>query len=402
MPANLRAIDIRPPTPDEWPAVCAADGRAFGNTFTSEEVETLRAMHDVERFRVAFDGGHIVAVAGSYEMDVSLPGGAIVSMGGVTWVSTAATHRRQGLMRRVVGAVHDDIDARGEAVSTLYAAEGGIYEHLDYGIATRVRVTSIDTRAARLRSEYRCAPGAVRFVEGDEAVPAVSAIWDRYRSLRAGEAGRPPAVQQYLFEQRSKPSESQSPVAYLAHDDGYAAYRTEQHWNDGHPAHTLHLIELAALTPEAHAALWHTLLSVDLVAEIRSRSIAIDDPLPFLLENPRALRTTDLNDGVWVNVRDVPACFGARTYRTTDRLVVEVDGRRWAIDGGPDGASCTAVRTRPDLVTSHGWFSALLYGGVLPSTLVAGRRMTARDADVLARADLFFTTALAPHCQDMY
>ena len=60
------------------------------------------------------------------------------------------------------------------------------------------------------------------------------------------------------------------------------------------------------------------------------------------------------------------------------------------------------MKTRADLVTTHAWFSSLLYGGVLPSALVAGRRMTARDADVLARADLFFTTSLAPHCQDRY
>ena len=49
----------------------------------------------------------------------------------------------------MVGAVHDDIDARGEPVASLYAAEGGIYEHLDYGIATRIVVNSIDTRLAR-------------------------------------------------------------------------------------------------------------------------------------------------------------------------------------------------------------------------------------------------------------
>jgi hypothetical protein len=60
------------------------------------------------------------------------------------------------------------------------------------------------------------------------------------------------------------------------------------------------------------------------------------------------------------------------------------------------------VKTRADLVTTHAWFSSLLYGGMLPSALVAGRRMTARDADVLARADVFFTTSLAPHCQDRY
>src|SRR5436190_10593829 len=134
-------------------------------------------MHDIGRFRIAVDRGQIVGAAASYAMDVGLPGGAIVPMGGVTWVSTAATHRRQGLMRRVVGAVHDDIDARGEPVATLYAAEGGIYEHVDYGISTRVVVNSIDPRLTRMRDEYRTAPGAVRYVDvaGDEVVPIVSA-----------------------------------------------------------------------------------------------------------------------------------------------------------------------------------------------------------------------------------
>jgi predicted acetyltransferase len=220
--------------------------------------------------------------------------------------------------------------------------------------------------------------------------------------VRAGETGRTPEVQQYLYEQRAKVAGSLSAVVYLGTDDGYAAYRTEEKWNDGHPAHVLHLHELVAATPEAHAAVWQTLLSIDLVGEIRSRNVPIDDPLPFLLENQRALRTTDLNDGIWVNALDIPRCFGARTYRTTDRLVVEVDGKRWAIDGGPEGGTCTAVRTKPDLVTSHAWFSSLLYGGVYPSALVAGRRMTARNADVLARADCFFATTPAPHCQDMY
>jgi predicted acetyltransferase len=335
-------------------------------------------------------------------MDVALPGGAIVPMGGVTWVSTAATHRRQGVMRRLMGAVHDDIDARGEPVASLSAAEGGIYENLQYGIATRTRVISLNTKLTRMREEYRVVPGSVRFLEGDDTVPLVSSIWDRFRTLRAGETGRTPEVQQYLFEQRSKAEGSLSAVVYLGSKDGYAAYRMEEKWNDGHPAHVLHLHELVAATPEAHAAVWQTLLAIDLVGEIRSRNVPIDDPLPFLLDNQRALRTTDLNDGIWVNVRDIPTSFGARTYRTADSIVVEVDGKRWAIEGGPDGGSCTAVRTKPDLVTSHAWFSALLYGGVYPSTLVAGRRMTARDADALARADRFFTTSLAPHCQDMY
>src|SRR6187399_3238329 len=102
------SIEIRPPTDDEWPAVCRADGRAFGSAFTAEEIEELRPLHDMKRFRVAYDGNEIVSVAGSYALNVTLPGGASVPMGGVTWVSTAATHRRQGLMRRVIDEIHTD------------------------------------------------------------------------------------------------------------------------------------------------------------------------------------------------------------------------------------------------------------------------------------------------------
>ncbi len=395
-------IEIRTPTEDDWVPMCHADGTAFGFAYSPAEIAERRPVHDLARFRIAVDNGQIVSTAGSYALDVTLPGAVTVPMGGVTWVSTLATHRRQGLMRQVVEAVHDDIDERGEPLASLSASEGGIYEHLQYGIATRGRATVIDTRLASVRPEYRPDPASVRYVDGDDVIPVISEIWERFRRCRAGEVNRGPAEDELMFTSRGRTEDGQQAAAYLCHKDGYAVYRTEQHWNNGHPAHIVHLIELAAVTPDAHVALWHTLMSIDLVAEIHSRALPDDDPLPFLLDNQRAVRTTHVNDNIWLNVRDAAICFGARTYRTNDRIVIEVEGKRWAIEGAPDGASCRAVRTRPDLITSHAWFSSLLYGGVLPSALVAGRRMTSRNDDVLNRADLFFTTSLLPHCQSHY
>jgi len=243
----------------------------------------------------------------------------------------------------------------------------------------------------------------VRHVGEDEDIAAIlTPIWNLYRRTRVGEVTRSAVWQDFMADQYSRSDGPMTVGYYLLHADGYALYRIQQRWNDGQPAHVLHLSELVAVTAEAHAALWQTLLDVDLVGEIKSRCIAVDDPLPYLLDNQRALRTTDLSDGIWVNVRDIRVAFGSRTYRSADRIVVEVDGTRWAIEGGPEGGSCKSVRTRPDLVTSHSGLSSLLYGGVPPSELVAGRRMTARNADVLARADIFFTTSLAPHCLTHY
>jgi predicted acetyltransferase len=392
-------IEIRQPTDDEFGPLCRVDGRAFGFAYTDEDVEKQRPWHDMSRFRIAVDAGRIVSVAGSYAKEMTMPGGSTVPMGGVTWVSTAATHRRQGLARRVIDAVHADIDDRGEPLAALTASEGGIYENFGYGVASTTRVTSIDTRQACLRREFELASTGVRYLEDDEAAATITKIWDRYRRTRAGELQVETAERQFFIDLESKPVEGMSAALYLAHPDGFASYRVTMNWNDGHPAHAMRVTQLAAVTPEAHVALWQTLLRVDLVGSITTRQLPIDDPLPYLLDNPRVVRTTGLNDGLWLNARDIPTCFGTRTYRTEDRLVVEADGRRWQIEGGPDGAVCKSVRTKPDMVTSHGWLSALLLGGVQPSSLVAGRRMTARNDDVLRRADLFFPTSLAPHCQ---
>jgi hypothetical protein len=98
----------------------------------------------------------------------------------------------------------------------------------------------------------------------------------------------------------------------------------------------------------------------------------------------------------------VASCFATRRYGVDDRLVVEVDGNRWAIDGGPDGATCKRVRSKPDLITDTASLGALLLGGVRPSALAAGRRLEARNNGSLRRGDAFFLTSPAPHCQTAY
>jgi predicted acetyltransferase len=395
-------ISFRTAVESDWEAICNADGRAFGFAYPPELIERARLIHDVTRFELALDGKEIVGIVAAFSLQVTLPGGGQLPMGGLTWVSTAATHRRQGVLTRLMARTLADIDRRGEPVAMLFASEGGIYERYGFGVATQVRVTSIDRRLAQIRPEFRPKPGSVRFIEGDAALAHIADVWSRFHRCRSGEVDRSDAWHRFLFDRRAEPQGDFAPSFHLAHRDGYAIYRIQEQWNDGRPAHNMQVIELVATSGEAHAALWHTLLGVDLVGPITSRQVPIDDPLPYLLTDQRALRTTDLNDGVWVNVRNVATSFAARTYTTTDRLVVEIDGTKWVIDGGPDGAVCRRVKTRADLVMDHASLGALLLGGVRPSALAAGRRLESRSDAVLRRADAFFVTSPAPHCQTLY
>ncbi|HEY4608501.1 MAG TPA: GNAT family N-acetyltransferase [Ilumatobacteraceae bacterium] len=397
MPMTYRTADE-----DDWPAICHVDGRSFGFLYTEEQMERARPLHDISRFEVAVDRKEVVGVVGVFTLRVTVPGGAQLPMGGVTWVSTAATHRRQGVLTELIARSLADIDRRGEPVAMLGASESGIYERFGFGAATQLRSTTLDRRLTELRPEFRPKPGTVRFVAGDDAAEHVSKIWSRFHAQRAGEVARNQVWHRMLFDMNARPRGGFSPAFYLAHRDGYAIYRIEEHWNDGQPAHELQVVELAAITGDAHAALWHTLLGVDLVGRITSRQIPIDDPLPYLLTNPRALQTTGFMDGYWVNVRDPVASFSARSYSSHDRIVIEVDGRRWAIEGGPDGGTCTRVRSRPDLTMSIATLGVLLLGGVHATTLAAGRRIDARNDEALRRADVFFLTSPAPHCQTHY
>src|SRR4051794_966129 len=386
-------IQIRAPHEDDVEALFHSDARAFGFHYPAERIAEQLTIMDLSRYRIALDGGDVVGVIGSYALDVTVPGGATMPMGAVTWVGGGGTHNRQGLLRRLMDACHADIDERGEPVAMLSASEGAIYERFGYGMASKGWLIEIRTHEARLRPELVPAPGAVRFVRGDTAAEHVAATWERYRRTRPGETSRGDALLalQHL-DRTTKTRDGDPPAWFLAHDDGYAVYRIVTHWNDGHPAHDLHLLELVAITADAHAALWHVLLNIDLVGTIRSRQLPLDDPLPYLLTDPRAVRTTGINDGIWVNVRDVPTCFGARSYATDDCFVVEVGGVRWAIE--PDGVR--RVRSRPDLVAEPSAMGALLLGGISPTQLARGRRLRARAEDVLRRAEHFFTTPVAP------
>lgn len=377
-------------TEDDWGAMHRADGRVFGAVYSEADQAGIKTVSDVGRFRVAVDGGAIVGVAGSFAFDMTLPGGAAVPTGGVTWVSVAVTHRRQGLLGRLMGAIHTDLDDRGEPLSALTASEGGIYERFGYGIATQQRVTSIERRRAELRPEFVPAGRDARVVEPLDALPEIMAMWDRYRVTRAGEVSRSEAWWKWLIKDVGDSG------VYVLHPDGFACWKVDAKWHDGHPAGEMALVNMCPLTPDAHAALWSTVLSADLVGSIVARGrIALDDPLPFLLRDQRVLRTTNLNDGVWCHVRDVAACFGSRTYGADDELVVEVEGTRWRLGAG--GAS--KVRKKPDLVTDAAGLGALVLGGVAPSTLAAGRRLTPRSEDVLRRADALFVVRPAPLCQ---
>jgi len=404
-------VTIRPFAEGELEAIVRQDGRSFGVHYSAEDRAVHQLVNEYDRFLVAEDAGEIVGVAGAFTKELTVPGSGLVPAAGVTWVSVSPTHRRHGILRALMARQLDDVAARGEPVAVLTASEGGIYERFGYGVATRIRRLEIDVPRTRLRDGVG-EQGRCRYVEGDAARAALHALHDAFRRVTPGTIDRNEKWWEMLFLDTEWMRGGASVRFDVVHEDdagavdGYLTYRVATEWSLGHPRSRLDLVELVGLHPDAQAALWRFALGVDLVSELTSYRVPPDDPIGWLVTDPRQVRTTAVNDHLWLRFLDVAAALAARTYATADRFVLAVDdpfrpasGGRFVVEGDGGGASCgrAGEASAPDLALDSAALAAIYLGGHRPSDLARAGRVVECTPGALRRADVFFAAERQPY-----
>jgi predicted acetyltransferase len=393
-------IRLRRATPDDLPAMALADGRAFGSHYSDEGLADVRAEIDLDRYLLACDDSsgevEIVGITGSYAFDVTLPGATVVAAAGVSWVSVAVTHRRRGILRALLTEQHRDFLADGNAVSLLTASEGGIYGRFGYGIATEHRSVEIDRRQAAFRAG---APdrGGVRQVDTAAIRRIGPELHRRWAARTPGAVSRSEAWWDVRTLDREWHRYGGTAKFHLAHPDGYVSYRRER---DGSACR---IVDMVTVTDDAYAALWRTLLALDLVDTIRWYSAAADEPLQHMLADPRRLRTVGTRDGMWARILDVPAALSARRYAAELDVVLDVhdpfldQGGRFRLRGGPDGAHCAPASTGAPVVTVDvATLGALLFGGARAESYARAGLLHTDDPAVLRRVDAAFLAERSP------
>jgi predicted acetyltransferase len=407
MPAEFA---IRPVTPDEVEAFTRAALVGFGETFDPERFKLEWTHHELDRTLAAFDDGEIVGTGRLYSLELTLPGGALVPVAGVSWITVLPTHRRRGTLTAIMGRELDDAVARGESMAVLHASEGGIYRRFGYGIAA----SSIGFTVPRRHSAFLHPPpegGRVRLVDEGTARKVFPDVFDRARRRQPGAVSR---LDQWwgneFFYVDKKEEGTRYFVAYESADralDGYAAYKLVSHWtDDGVSRGRLEVRDLVTATPEARAVLWRYLCDVDLVETIAARSFPVDEPLRWLLAESRRLTVNRLSDGLWVRLLDAPAALAARRYDVAGRVVFEVDDAfrpdgaaagRFVLEGGPDLARCERTDEEPDLVLGVADLGAAYLGGVTFSALARAGLVEEGTPGALPRADAMFRSDPAPY-----
>lgn len=405
-------VEVRTIVDDEIEAFTSARNNGFMRPAAEGAAEFMRESdQDLDRCWAGFDGTSVVATLRSFATPLTLPGGAMVPTAALTSVTTKATHRRQGLLTRMITPDLDNAAERGEVAGILIAAEWPIYGRFGYGNAADSCQLKLDVPRTRFLRE---ATGTVEMVDAATARRECPPVYDRYQAAQPGAIERDGRWWDIATRIKAIPGFPLPERFWVLCRDkrgkvvGYVSYAVDDHWVDRRPENTATLGELIGVDEEATLRLWQYLAQIDWVQTITASDRSVDDPLHWQLHDARALRTYERGDFLWVRPLDVPGLLSSRRYPVEQRVVLEVvDDMRWAagrfaLDGGPDGATCKRVRTRPDLTLSASSLGALSLGGVSVATLARAAQVDEHRAGAAARADAFFRWPVMPWCNTWF
>jgi predicted acetyltransferase len=306
----------------------------------------------------------------------------------------------------------DEVREREETLAALWASESVIYGRFGYGKAVLRNRVEIERRHAAMLPGIEPA-GVVDLVPPETTLEHLRPVYQRMLPTRPGMYAR--SEQWWRDHSLHDPEDERrgaSRYRYaIYHEDGetlgYAQYRVKSKWDDWNPASTVDVVEMLALTPGASAGLWRFLSGIDLVEKIEAWNRPEDEPLAWLLADPRRLRSMP-GDSMWLRLVDVPAALAARRYRIPGRLVLEVrdafcpwNEGRYRLEGDRGDAACERTDADPDLVLDARDLGAVYLGGARMAALSRAGLIHGGRAAV-ETADLMFSWDPPPWCPEVF
>lgn len=441
-----RGLEYRLIDPGDTAALDAwidADHRGFHHARPRDVGrEYDRAVMSERRVHGVYDAGIAepdvpVATVSSWPAGLSVPGGRSVDGWAVSSVTVSPTHRRRGIARALMEAELATAKRAGAAVAMLTVTEATIYGRYGYAPAAKSATVEVDRRRARWTGPD--APGRVHFVEPSSLRDQAAAISRRAVARTPGEIDRWPGALDRMLGLVDPESDSSRSLRALRYDDqhgqpqGFATFRVTREPNQPGWAE---FDVLAAATDDAERALWRVLVEQDFVAGVRGLLRSVDEPLEWMLEDPRAVTVRDVADHLWVRIIDPAAALTARRYGAAGELVLDVDdplgyaSGRYTLLASADGKAVVHVprgdaatpepatpqreRARARAAGESGGRAAraaeprsirldvrdlasIYLGGVRPSVLARAGRITEASRGAIELAERMFASARTPH-----
>ena len=389
-------LELRQVTAAEFEEWVRVEARAYGNRLNADP-ERLRPHFDLDRSIVVLDEGQIVGGAHSHRQSVSIPGGES-AIAGVANIAVQPTHRRQGIMTSMMHHQLKDVYERGEPLAGLFASESVIYGRFGYGVGSLREEWGIERAYSGYARRHDC-PGRFDFINPSDIGRVLPDVFLR------STAGRPGVFQKapHLWEREAAAPEHRQGgrggifyVGYYENDrmEGYARYRT----NEG----TVTVQELMAVTRESVAALWRFCFDTDLVNRAEAERRPLDDPLPWMLADPRRLRRST-RDGLWLRLVDVATALAQRKYSGEGRLVIEVkddvcpwNANRFELQASPEESVCRTTDAAPDMAIPVAALASTYLGTITFTALASAGLVEEKKSGSLERANRMFAVQQVP------
>ena len=374
---------------------------AEGRDLIADELKYGGLGVHLDRTLAAFDDGDMVGTAHDEVLDMTVPGATLKS-GLVGYVGTMPTHRRRGILTALMRRQLEDLYEEGVPLAHLQASESVIYGRFGYGIGAYCEDWTIERHHTAFARDL-AGGGRLSFVSPDEMREIFPEVYGR---ANAGRPGMAP-MSEHRWNARLWDLEftrgGSSKYFHVIYEDGgdidgYVTYRIRRS--------TLVVRELMAVTNTAYASLWRYCFDVDLRTETVARDRPVDDPIHWILADPRKLSRA-LRDGVWLRLVDVETALSARSYATSGTLVIDVKDStcpwnqgRYSLDVGPGAAHIRRTTAEPDIIMPASCLATCYLGAASASSLARAGRVEARSEGALALADLMFETSKQPWSPD--
>ncbi len=361
----------------------------------------------LDRTLAAFDGERLVGGTASEIREITVPGGAALPAAKITLTGLLPGYRGTGMGSELMRRQLSDLHSRGEPLAILTTAQSGVPSRHGFGIATAAMAAQFTPRPPRGQPQE--SGRRIRMIGGHEARRLLPAIFDAHRRLQPGQVSRPQGfwASWFVDEPLLRTAEGERFIVLAEQDDrtpdGYLTYRLRPGSLREQPVRELAIEDLITVTDPARSALWGFCCGFDQAAQVSAWNLPADEPLAWIVPEPRTLSITGLRPFLRLRLLDVAAALAARCYAVHGRIVLEVADpvlaescQRYLLQGGPDGAACVTTTDAAEVALSAGDLAAAYLGQTALTSLARAGRAAELVPGALCRADTMFTWHPAP------
>ncbi|WP_185975580.1 GNAT family N-acetyltransferase [Tessaracoccus rhinocerotis] len=337
---------------------------------------------------------HPVATFASWDGTINT-GTELAPTNFITDVTVQASHRRRGLMNRLMTTDLTEARERGDVFAVLTATDARIYGRFGFGVTATARRIEINTGS---RFQLRTEPtGRAVFAEAASITGLRRELFEKFHASQFLSVGRAAHYWGSKFDWSTQKPRDERAAVHFAEDGTPDATMVFEVMEDH-----IQIIDLLGLTSRAEIEL------LRLIGQAEGHEKVVwprchdpRHPLPWAMVDSRVVQTIKEFDTIWIRILDVERALSSRAYDVDGEAVLAVtDTLDWCtgtyrvqVSGGR--ATVTRTDADPDAVLSMEGLSPL-YSGIQDAAGLAAAGHAEGSQEGLAKVSRLFGKAQPP------